>query len=137
MRTATRKLDLPVGRLSRSLSPDFKLTPLALRPHYGSSECKAWDGDLEPFCADSSGNRLAHAPDWCEDQFCYVDPNNCDSIMSRSGMFPDAELFYSYATCGSKNRCDAVRSSYQYSLPSHPILNRKHLSTSQLRRLAR
>ncbi|GMH60690.1 hypothetical protein TrLO_g902 [Triparma laevis f. longispina] len=72
-------------------------------PHYGSTECKAWDEDLEPFCADSSGNSLAHAPDWCADHFCYVDPNNCDSIVSRSGMFPDVELYYSYATCGSKN----------------------------------
>jgi len=68
---------------------------------YGSTECKVWDESLEPFCADASGNPLVNAPAWCLDSFCYVDPNNCDSIIGKSGMFPNEDLYYSYATCGA------------------------------------
>ena len=63
---------------------------------YGAGICKTWDLTMQPFCADSSGDALPSAPAWCFDQFCYVDPNNCDKIIGHSGMFPTEDLYYSY-----------------------------------------
>jgi hypothetical protein len=36
---------------------------------------------------------------YCELSFCYVDPNNCELMNSRSLTFPNTYRFYSYATC--------------------------------------
>ena len=73
---------------------------------YGSTQCLEWDKDLEPFCADSGGNTNPNSPAWCQDSFCYVDKDNCDSIVGKSGMFPNEDLYYSYATCGAESSFD-------------------------------
>lgn len=36
---------------------------------------------------------------WCDRNFCWVDPNNCDLLNKRSRLFPESNRFYSYATC--------------------------------------
>merc|ERR1712178_521408 len=47
---------------------------------------------------------------WCNEPWCYVDPCNCDaSDATKSDYFPGT-LFYSTATCGSKNTYTAVES---------------------------
>lgn len=56
----------------------------------------------------------APQPVWCEDSWCYVDPNNCTMPMSKSKYFPDSGLYYSYETCGfvdlySKPQLDPTR----------------------------
>jgi hypothetical protein len=66
--------------------------------------CKKQDIDpvpLQPYCGDEDGNLKSHAPLWCDKSFCYVDPNNCSQLYFRSGYFPNANLFYSFQTCGS------------------------------------
>mmetsp|Transcript_26462 Transcript_26462/g.52123 ORF Transcript_26462/g.52123 Transcript_26462/m.52123 type:complete len:325 (+) Transcript_26462:32-1006(+) len=74
---------------------------------YGLGQgCKAFDADpvwLQPHCGDAQGNALPDAPAWCEEQWCYVDRDNCDlPLKFKSGLFPDSELYYSYQTCGSQ-----------------------------------
>ena len=73
---------------------------------YGSTQCLEWDKDLEPFCSDPFGNTPPNAPAWCQDSFCYVDKDNCDSIVGKSGMFPNEDLYYSDATCGAESSFD-------------------------------
>jgi hypothetical protein len=47
---------------------------------------------------------------WCNEPWCYIDPCNCDaSDGTKSDYFPGA-LFYSTATCGSKNTYTALES---------------------------
>lgn len=72
---------------------------------YGLAECSTHDTGLPPDCADSNGKRLLHAPEWCDDQWCYVDRNNCEGIDSPllSAYFPNSNAYYSYATCGDSN----------------------------------
>ena len=57
--------------------------------------CGQHDLDLDPYCSSDD------APEWCTDQFCWVDPDNCDSLEYLSGYFPASGLYYSFQTCGS------------------------------------
>ena len=88
------------------MTPPVGETNFCYPVDYGSGACESWDKTLQPFCADSSGALLPNAPAWCGDSFCYVDKNNCDQIVGKSGMFPDEDLYYSYATCGGKSSFD-------------------------------
>ena len=36
---------------------------------------------------------------WCERNWCYVDPNNCQLLSKRSTLFPTTNRFFSYSTC--------------------------------------
>jgi len=40
---------------------------------------------------------------WCNENWCYVDPDNCDLDKAPSYFFPGLNLYYSYTTCGSNN----------------------------------
>ena len=64
---------------------------------YGTNACTAHDAAQQPYCSKSD------PPDWCTDQWCYVDPAACKYPVLSSTYFPGADLQYSYATCGSKN----------------------------------
>jgi len=81
---------------------------------YGTS-CKI---HLEPghaACADLTLSPPEQMPQsqqasWCNEPWCYIDPCNCDaSDGTKSDYFPGA-LFYSTATCGSKNTYTALES---------------------------
>jgi len=67
---------------------------------YGEG-CKAHDSepiDLPPYCTTNP------SPSWCKDEFCYVDCDKCDlPFKSRSAYFPNADLCYSYQTCGGNS----------------------------------
>ena len=68
-------------------------------PNFGLTECMAWDGDVEPYCADEDGMPLEDAPVWCANQFCYVNPETCTTPRVRkSNYFED--YYYSYEACG-------------------------------------
>jgi len=87
----------PVGSL---LSYDYPV-------NYGNIMCKAHDLDLPPLCNWGSSDN----PQWCANEWCYVDSSNCDKPMSKSRFFPNVDdLYYSYATCagesGSSNQFD-------------------------------
>ena len=70
---------------------------------YGEG-CNQHDTTLAPYCADSSGNALPDAPDWCEQQWCWIDKDDCDlPITFESSYFPNVNLYYSYQTCGTSN----------------------------------
>lgn len=72
---------------------------------YGIGKCDTHDRELPPDCADSTGKRLLHAPEWCDDQWCYVDPKECSAVDTPllSAYFPKANTYYSYDTCGDDN----------------------------------
>jgi hypothetical protein len=74
--------------------------------NYGFGQCKQWDVDptpLPPYCGDSqTGALLTDAPAFCQDSWCYIDPNNCDATLQYvSGVFPDSGLIYSSEACGN------------------------------------
>lgn len=76
---------------------------------YGASKCAPHDSAATPECA-----RLPEdeKPRWCQDLWCFVDPNDCINAHSASTLFPNATmgpriglelrvgLSFSYATCG-------------------------------------
>merc|ERR1719223_1631799 len=62
------------------------------------ARCEAWDLKDHPKCPGES---------WCAQQWCYVDPCNCNIpvLPKPASYLPDAQyqgkpLFFSYATCG-------------------------------------
>lgn len=67
------------------------------------SSCQAWDAQTHPSCT------VDKPPAWCSSAWCYVDPCKCNLATPKSSdLFPTASfhgrtLFYSYATCGSKD----------------------------------
>ena len=63
---------------------------------------KASKADLSfSFSLSSKSSKAAAFPDYCDEPFCYIDPNNCDDPeATQSGYFP--ALTYSYATCSAK-----------------------------------
>lgn len=70
------------------------------------AHCAAWDDDRDPFsCKDNQHPGIGKG--WCAQQWCFVDPCNCDLPLEpkASTYLPDAQyqgkpLYYSYATCG-------------------------------------
>jgi len=72
-------------------------------PKYGLETCSRHDKNMIPSCSGSN------PPDFCDKNWCYVDPENCNSVESSSEEgyiwtdFPGQEYPYSYETCGSRN----------------------------------
>jgi len=70
--------------------------------------CQAWDNDRHPSC--KKGEKPGLGEGWCAQQWCYVDPCNCNIPVAPkvSSYMPDATyqakpIYYSYATCGGKD----------------------------------
>jgi len=64
---------------------------------YGGSYCASHDLEVDPLC-----NNNNKAPDYCENEWCYVDKEQCmqsSEFLYKSNNFP--ELYYSYSTCDS------------------------------------
>ena len=60
--------------------------------------CSAWDGDFN-YCAgggDSFGSEFG--ADWCADDWCYVDPDDCDKDTYPSTYFNET-AYFAYGTC--------------------------------------
>jgi len=62
--------------------------------------CQPWDGEHHPDCTG------AKPASWCKNEWCYVDPKNCDidvlpkrSLYQPGASFQSLPLYYSYATC--------------------------------------
>jgi hypothetical protein len=82
---------------------------------YGSGSCAAHDVNHAPYCADASGAPRADAPDWCQANWCWVDPNNCQLADANGTAIPavassyfhrdgqPASRYYSYETCQHDN----------------------------------
>ncbi len=70
---------------------------------YGLETCARHDKNMIPSCSGEN------PPPFCDRTWCYVDPDNCDSVEpSTEGQYiwtdyPGQEYPYSYETCGSKN----------------------------------
>ena len=69
---------------------------------YGSNECATHDLGVDPRCPDegNSTTSMDDMPEWCEEQFCYVDPEACrlsSDLLYRSTMFEG--VYYSYSVC--------------------------------------
>jgi len=75
----------------------------AFNPIYGGA-CVAWDLKSD-FCANPDGTPLPDniRPPWCEDQWCYVDPDQCygpaAESLQETMFFPGLPLTYTYKTC--------------------------------------
>ena len=70
---------------------------------YGLGTCEKHDETLAPYCSVGTGRS---PPEWCADNWCYVDPANCaDLVTTDSVFFPG--LKYSYSTCGDANTFDS------------------------------
>jgi len=76
------------------------------------STCKAWDNNMHPMCKEGE----TPGPDngWCAQQWCYVDPCNCDLkvLPKASAYLPDATfqgkpVYFSYTTCGGNDQWSA------------------------------
>ena len=73
-----------------------------IRPRNWGDSCKAWDNAALGFTDFNNGDCTGDGvPDWCEDQWCYVDPNHCDlpSFESSVAKVKAAGLHFSYKTC--------------------------------------
>eukprot|EP00588_Corethron_pennatum_P008841 CAMPEP_0194274128 /NCGR_PEP_ID=MMETSP0169-20130528/7286_1 /TAXON_ID=218684 /ORGANISM="Corethron pennatum, Strain L29A3" /LENGTH=1429 /DNA_ID=CAMNT_0039017245 /DNA_START=34 /DNA_END=4320 /DNA_ORIENTATION=- len=72
-------------------------------PQYGLETCSRHDKNMIPSCSGSN------PPEFCDKTWCYVDPENCDSVeTSIEGEYiwtdyAGQEYPYSYETCGSRN----------------------------------
>jgi hypothetical protein len=76
----------------------------AYNPIYGGA-CVTWDLTSE-YCSYSDGTPLPGRPSWCDDQWCYVDPNQCygpaAESLQETMFFPGQPLTFSYATCSDQ-----------------------------------
>ena len=84
--------------------------PTVLYPYpatYGRDQCSTHDVSQQPWCADADGEALADAPSWCNSEWCWVDPDNCDQQSDASSYFhrdgEDPVAYYSYHTCSADN----------------------------------
>jgi len=68
-------------------------------PNYGLTECAAHDEENAPFCADEEGTPLVDAPEYCSQQWCYVNAETCTKGVVASSYFEEANLSYSYEVC--------------------------------------
>ena len=77
-----------------------------LPSNYGLG-CHDWDVSIPTLCVDPETNQPFTGRDlktWCQESFCFVDPENCDDTDHwPSGFFHGSGLHYSYKTCGSEN----------------------------------
>jgi len=80
-----------------------------LHAHYPAdlgAHCAAWDNGMHPIsCKEHQEPGMGNA--WCAQQWCFVDPCNCDidskpkpSTYLPAASYQGKPLFYSYATCG-------------------------------------
>jgi len=84
--------------------PQDGSAPHCFTTDHGLNECKAWDATLQ----ECNG---PNAPDWCEDKWCYVMKQCADdgtwTVEQEGGvpsvLFPNSDLTFSYATCGTES----------------------------------
>ena len=53
---------------------------------YGTNVCAAHDAGQDPYCS------KADPPEWCADQWCYIDEATCSYLVLSSSYFPGADL---------------------------------------------
>jgi len=81
---------------------------------YGET-CFAWPEPGHSACSDlttvpPTTLPISEQADWCYSPWCYVDPCNCDASDATKSDYYPGTLFYSTATCGSKNTYTALES---------------------------
>ncbi len=94
---------------------------------YGTNVCEAHDAGQDPYCS------KADPPDWCADQWCYIDAASCSYPVLSSSYFPGAALKYSYRTCGEQNSFDAWFGANAASDGSHTITDLANLMNDYLK----
>ena len=94
---------------------------------YGTNVCETHDAGRQPYCS------KADPPEWCADQWCYVDEATCSYPVLSSAYFPGADLKYSYRTCGAQNSFDAWFGNNAASDGSHTITDVADLLTGYLK----
>ena len=64
---------------------------------YGFDQCFSHDTGLAPICSSPS------APNWCNNEWCYVDAENCaEEFKPTESSYRPGE-YYSYETCDYTN----------------------------------
>ena len=94
---------------------------------YGTDGCAAHDAGRDPYCS------KADPPDWCAEQWCYIDAASCSYPVLSSSYFPGADLKYSYRTCGSQNSFDSWFGDNAASDGSHTITDIADLMNGYLK----
>jgi len=69
-------------------------------PAYGSG-CKAHDKGYDT-CKTSKNTAAGKADDWCEDKWCFVDPNTCKFKTLKVSYTKNPNDYFSYETCDDK-----------------------------------
>lgn len=86
--------------------PRYTSEEFCLSKDFGTGHCFEHDKHLHPICADEQGVPKSTAPGWCSVPWCFVDPNQCDDRyvddVLPSLNFPEANVFFSYETCGEE-----------------------------------
>ena len=59
--------------------------------------CAAWDG-MEAYC---QAGGSSFGSDWCDDSWCYVNPQVCNLFAYKSSYFPGIDLHFSYKKCNA------------------------------------
>jgi len=84
-------------------------------PAATGTTCGAWDnGNYPGACLSASVTSVAQNPGfgagWCAQEWCYVDPCNCDlatkpklSVYVPNALYNNKPVFYSYSTCGGSD----------------------------------
>jgi len=74
------------------------------------ARCEAWDNKRHPHSCTAEDQDPGKGKGWCAQQWCYVDPCNCDIpvLPKTSAYLPDSTyqgkpVYYSYATCGGED----------------------------------
>ena len=63
---------------------------------YGLQNCSQHDLNTEPFC-----DQGVQSPAWCEELWCYVNPNTCNASLEVMPSSYFSGLFYSTEACGA------------------------------------
>lgn len=94
------------------------------------AHCEAWDDGREPIsCQEGQNPGKGHG--WCAQQWCFVDPCNCNidvkpktSNYLPSGRYQGKPIYYSYATCGGKDTWNSQQK--QKTITADPSMCKKH-----------
>eukprot|EP00405_Crypthecodinium_cohnii_P016958 CAMPEP_0206445608 /NCGR_PEP_ID=MMETSP0324_2-20121206/15623_1 /ASSEMBLY_ACC=CAM_ASM_000836 /TAXON_ID=2866 /ORGANISM="Crypthecodinium cohnii, Strain Seligo" /LENGTH=507 /DNA_ID=CAMNT_0053913883 /DNA_START=282 /DNA_END=1804 /DNA_ORIENTATION=+ len=101
-------------KTKKGKKPSKVLAKVVSYPADLGARCEAWDNGRHPLCKE--GQTPGFSNGWCSQQWCFVDPCNCQLpvLPKMSGYIPDARyrgkpLFYSYATCGGEDMYSKVQ----------------------------
>ena len=102
-----------------SLLVSIQQSTYAYPPGYGLTTCSAHDVGSVPYCNSTTSYGNTSDPEWCTDEWCWVDPSYCN-VQSTASSYLLGRAHYSYAACGHVNDFSDFYASMQPPLPLPP-----------------